>query len=205
MVFSAKICAERKARVKVLKELTSLSVCEITRKCNILRSSIYRMLKQTTNRKKTKSRGRPRKISEKDERHIAQTLIQLHKAEGTVSCSRVMSESEVDLSKISVWTARPALNRLGYYYLVARKKGLLCAKDLVQRSRFAKQMARTKPESFWTRDVCFYLNGVSFVHKYNPYSESCAPSCRVWQKKNEGMTAGCTSKGTHVGSGGKTV
>ena len=205
MVFSAKISAERKARVKVLKELTSLSVSEIARKCNISRSSIYRMLKQTTNRKKTKSSGRPRKISGKDERHMARTLIQLRKAEGTVSCSRVMSESGIDLSKISVWTARRALNRLGYYHLVARKKGLLSAKDLVLRSRFAKQMARTKPDSFWTRDVCFYLDGVSFVHKYNPCSESCAPGCRVWRKKKEGLTAGCTSKGTHMGSGGRTV
>ena len=98
MVFSAKICAERRARVKVLKELTSLSVSEIARKCNISRSSIYRMLKQMTNRKKTKSSGRPRKISEKDKRHNARTLIQRRKAEGTVSCSRVMSESGVDLS-----------------------------------------------------------------------------------------------------------
>ena len=99
MVFSAKICAERRARVKVLKEHTSLSVSEIARKCNISRSSIYRMLKQMTNRKKTKSSGRPRKISEKDKRHNARTLIQRRKAEGTVSCSRVMSESGVDLSK----------------------------------------------------------------------------------------------------------
>ena len=94
------------------------------------------------------------------------------------------------LLEISVWTARRALNLLGYYYLVARKKRLLSAKDMVLRSRFAKQMARTKPYSFWTRDVCFYLDGVSFVHKYNPNSESCAPGCCVWQKKNEGLTAG---------------
>lgn len=93
MVFSAKVTAEKKARVKVLNELTSLSVGEIARKCRISRSSVYRMLKQTKNRKKTKSNGRPRKISEKDERHIARTLMQLRKAEGTVSCSRVMSES----------------------------------------------------------------------------------------------------------------
>ena len=115
MVFSAKISAERKARVEVLKELTSLSVSEIGRRCNTSRSSVYRMLKQTTNRKKTKSRGRPREISEKDERHIARTLIHLCIAEGTVSCSRVMSESGIDLWKISVWTAWRALNRLGYH------------------------------------------------------------------------------------------
>ena len=110
MVFSAKISAERKARVKVLKELTSLSVSEIARKCNISRSSVYRMLKQTTNRKKTKSSGRPRKISGKDERDIARTLIQLRKAEGTVSCSRVMSESGINLSKISAWSGRHGMH-----------------------------------------------------------------------------------------------
>ena len=116
-----------------------------------------------------------------------------------------MSESGIDLSKISVWTARRVLNRLGYRYLLARKKGLLSSKDLIQRHQFAKQMAREKPDSFWTDDVCFYLDGVSFVHKYNQYSESCAPGCHVWRKKNEGLTPGCTAKGTHVGSGGRTV
>ena len=95
MVFSAEISVEKRLELK-------LSVSKIARNCNISRQSIYRMLTQTKNRKKTKSNGRPRKISEKDERHIARTLIQLRKAEGTVSCSRVMSESGNDLSKISV-------------------------------------------------------------------------------------------------------
>ena len=70
MVFSAKISAEKRARVKVLSEV-SLLVSEIVRKCNISRSSIYRMLRLTKSRKITKSSGRPWKISEKDERHIA--------------------------------------------------------------------------------------------------------------------------------------
>ena len=185
MVFNAEISAEKKAKVKVWNELTLLSLSEIARKCNISRSSVYRIIKQTDNKEKIKSNGRPRKMSEKDERHIARTLVQLRRTEGTISCSRLMAESGIDLSKISVWTARRTLNQLGYHFLVARKKGLLRPNDFVVRSRFAKQMARTKPDSFWTDDVCFYLDGVRFVHKYNPYSESCAPGCCVWRKKNE--------------------
>lgn len=154
MVFSAKISVEKRARVKVLSEVSSLLVSEIVRKCNISRSSIYRMLRLTKSRKITKSSGRPWKISEKDERHIAWTLIQLHKTEGTVSCSREMSESRIDLSKIlkiSVWMAQRALNWLGYHYLMAWKKGL------VLRIQFAKQMARTKPDSFWTSNVFLFI------------------------------------------------
>ena len=131
MVFKAEISAEKKAKVKVMNELTSLSVSEIARKCNVSRSSTYRVLKRKENKTKVKSGGRPRKISEKDERHIARTLLQLRRTDGTVSCSRVMSESGIDLSKISVWTARRVLNRLGYRYLLAQKKGLLSSKDLI--------------------------------------------------------------------------
>ena len=105
--------AEKKAKVKVWNELTLLPVSEIARKCNISRSSVYRIIKQTDNKEKNKSNGRPRKMSEKDERHIARTLAQLRRTEGTISCSRVMAESGIDLSKSCVWTAWRILNRLG--------------------------------------------------------------------------------------------
>ena len=105
--------AEKKAKVKVWNELTLLPVSEIARKCNISRSSVYRIIKQTDN-EKNKSNGRPQKMSEKDERHIARTLALLRRTEGTISCSRVMAESGIELSNISVWTARRTLNRFGY-------------------------------------------------------------------------------------------
>ena len=71
--------------------MTLLPVSEIARKCNISRSSVYRIIKQTFNKGKNKSNGRPRIMSEKDERHIARTLVQLRRTEGTISCSRVAS------------------------------------------------------------------------------------------------------------------
>ena len=79
MVFKAEISAEKKAKVEVMNELTLLSVSEIARKCNISSSSAYRILKRKENKAKAKSGGRPRKISEKDERHITQTLLQLRR------------------------------------------------------------------------------------------------------------------------------
>lgn len=207
MVFSTPISAEKRAVVKLLKG-TSTSVADIARTCSISRASAYRIIsarKDNDYAKCKKQTGRPRKLSSTDERHIQRTLVKLRKSEGSIPCSKIMAESGIDLSKISIWTTRRALNRLGYHFLVARKKGLLSQKDLVKRLHFAKRVKQTKPDSFWTETVCFYLDGVSFVHKYNPYSKSCAPACRIWRKANEGLSPGCTSKGSHVGSGGRTV
>ena len=170
MVFKTAISAEKRALVKVLRSKPCIPVNKIARKCSISRASVYRIL---TRRKYCGKRrtGRRKKLSITDERHIGRTLVQLRKSEGSISCSQIMAESGVDLSNISIWTARRALNRLGYHFLVARKKGLLSDNDLLRRLKFAKLMKHTKLNSFWTDTVCFYLDGVSFVHKYNPYSE----------------------------------
>ena len=52
-------------------------------------------------------------------------------------------------------------------------------------------------------DICFYLDGVSFYHKYNPLDDARAPQGKVWRKRKEGLSL--TAKGTHVGSGGRVV
>lgn len=205
MVFYVETSPEVKAEVKLLNEYTLLSASEIAKKCNISRASVYRIVTGTKRFKRKKSTGRRRKLSKKDERQIKRTLLKLRHTDGTVSCSRILAESGIDSSRISIWTGRRTLNRLGYRFLVSRKKGLLTSKDLVKRLKFAKAMKKTKPKAFWTDDVCFYLDGVSFVHKYNPYSDSIAPVSRIWRKPSEGLAPGCTSKGSHVGSGGRTV
>jgi transposase len=57
----------------------------------------------------------------------------------------------------------------------------------------------------WTKDVAFYLDGVSFTYKKNPKDQAVAPTGRVWRKANEGLIAGCTAKGKKCGTGGKTL
>lgn len=52
-------------------------------------------------------------------------------------------------------------------------------------------------------NICFYLEGVSFYHKYNPLDDARVPKGKIWRKRKEGLSV--TAKGTHVGSGGRVV
>ena len=62
------------------------------------------------------------------------------------------------------------------------KKGVLTNKDLKIRRKFARSMA-SKPVDYWTSDVAFYLDGVSFVYKSNPMGDVLKPKSRIWRKK----------------------
>ena len=66
-------------------------------------------------------------------------------------------------------------------------------------------MKRTVKESseFWTEDVAFYLERVSFVYKTNPLSKATEPKARVWRRKSEGLTV--TAKGSKDLAGGKRL
>ena len=69
-------------------------------------------------------------------------------------------------------------------------------------SRISK-VKRTYCNDFFMNDICFYLDGVSFYHKYNPLDNARAPKGKIWRKRKEGLSV--TAKGTHVGSGGRVV
>ena len=45
---------------------------------------------------------------------------------------------------------------------------------------------RQNPD-FWTNEVAFFLDGVSFIHKYNPQSGASCSKARVWRRKGEGL------------------
>jgi hypothetical protein len=55
-------------------------------------------------------------------------------------------------------------------------------------------MLKYPPENVWTKQVCFYLDASSFVHKTNSFNQARVPGAKVWRKKNEGLSIGCTSK-----------
>ena len=71
-------------------------------------------------------------FQKKDERKIKRNILKLPHTVRTVSCSRILVQSGVYSSRISIWTGRRTVNRLGYRFLVSRKKGLLTSKDLVK-------------------------------------------------------------------------
>ena len=94
------------------------------------------------------------------------------------------------------------VKRLGYGFFQSGKKGVLTKKDLKIRRRFARNV-KSKPENYWSSDVAFYLDGVSFVYKSNPMSDVLKPKIRVWRKKGEGLSL--TTKVSIDLAGGKQL
>ena len=95
-------------------------------------------------------------------------------------------------------TVRRLFNRKGYFFLQARKKGLISEVDKVKRVELARKMQANYPPPVWTETVTFYLDGVSFVYKTNPMDQARAPKGRVWRKKSEGLKQGCLAKGVKL-------
>jgi len=172
------------------------------------RSSIYRLKKQDAidfrkGKKQKRKGGRPRKITTREERIILRKLHALRRREGNFTSRRIMKES--GLVNISDRTLRRALNRRGYFSLQARKKGLITTMDRKKRYQFAKKTLKEEKEDVWTSKVSFFLDGVGFYYKRNPYDQARAPRGRIWRKKSEGLKLGCTAKGSKEGSGGKVL
>jgi hypothetical protein len=106
---------------------------------------------------------------------------------------------------VSESTISRFLNKEGYYYLQARKKGFLTKADMKKRRSFARRMQNEYSHDVWTQDIAFYLDGTGFAYKRNPLDQALAPKGRVWRKRSEGLTPGCTAKGQKTGTGGRVV
>ena len=63
-----------------------------------------------------------------------------------------------------------------------------------------KRVVAQNPQ-FWTHEVGFYLDAVSFVHKYNPRSGANINRWRVWRQKGEGLKL--RTKGSKDSAGGR--
>jgi hypothetical protein len=49
-----------------------------------------------------------------------------------------------------------------------------------------KKTLRDCPD-FYKNQISFYLDGVSFIHKFNPMQDACQTKSRVWRKRGEGL------------------
>ena len=56
-----------------------------------------------------------------------------------------------------------------------------------------KKILRECPD-FYVNHISFYLDGVSFIHKFNPMKDACQTESRVWRKLGEGLQL--TAKGS---------
>ena len=85
------------------------------------------------------------------------------------------------------------MNKEGFKYLQARKKGVLRETDLKKRLSFAKKMKREFSSNVWKEDINFFLDGVSFAYKRHPLDQGSSPKGRIWRKPGEGLDYGCTA------------
>ena len=49
-------------------------------------------------------------------------------------------------------------------------------KDKKHRKKFAQKMIKTHSPDVWQKEICFYLDGSSFVHKTNPADQARDPT-----------------------------
>ena len=176
MVYRRDIPAEKRAYVRYLRDKEHMKLEEIAQVCDISTSSVHRITSQKLPevlKKKRASRGRKRKLSLRQERLILRSIPVLREREGSFTSKRLMQYSRI--RGISDRTIRRLLNRNGYHYLQARKKGLMSASDRMKRVAFARRIINNYPPDVWTNKIAFYLDGVSFVYKSNPMDQARAP------------------------------
>ena len=209
MVFKRAVDFVTQARVDYLCQIQGLSTRKVAEMCNISRGSVCRITKErfsmTEKSKEHLKRGPAFKLTAKQGRQILRAVVCLRQREANFSSKRIMQEAGVSETEVSVRTVQRFLNSQGYHYLKARQKGLLTANDMRKKLQFARKMKRDYRPDVWTKQIGFYLDGVSFVYKRNPLDRARAPKAQIWRRKDEGLTTGCLAKGGKEGTGGNYV
>ena len=210
MVFTKQILASKRALEWYLNKYSHYSYRQIAQDCGISKTSVQRIcsveLPGTVKESSTSTRtGRPRQLSQRDLRLLLRTMKQLRKRNVHVTVKGLVEESGLNFDRASRRTYSRYLNELGYSYFSARRKGILLENDKKLRVKFARKMKRevARNSEFWTNEVSFYLDGVSFVHKYNPQSGAASNRSRVWRWKDEGLEV--TAKGSKELAGGRRL
>lgn len=96
---------------------------------NYSKATIYRHVRLPIDNddrhdKRKHNKGRPRKLSIREERILVRELRKLRTTIGYFCASRLRTAAGIS-PEVSLWTIRRALKRHGYSYLHSRKKGLL--------------------------------------------------------------------------------
>ena len=89
------------------------------------------------------------------------------------------------------------------FQFTTKEKGIVTVKNCKKRRSFSQKCLEKLRPDFCTKCVSFYLDGVSFTHKYNPTKDAKSSGSNSWQKRNEGLSI--TAKGKEEGAGGRTT
>ena len=102
-------------------------------------------------------------------------------------------------------TVRNLLKKKGYEFLHTRKEGLLKPKDLKKRLKFSRSIKEISKKNIWTEGISFYLDGLCYQLKCNPFDEAKSVESMTWQQRSDGLYPLCTAKHSHTGSGGRIL
>ena len=208
MVYRKPILPEQRALVLFLNHENSYSQRKIASIVKISKSSVFDIIKKANKRNKRivderKSKGgRPRLLSERDRRRLKRAVKKLRQSDPNFSVMEIVKASGINMKCASYRTFLRYIRTLGYGYYNSRRKGVLTAKDLKKRKKFARE-ALKKEDDYWTKEIAFYLDGVSFVYKGNPLSDVIKPKGRIWRKRSEGLQL--STKGSKELAGGKRL
>ena len=193
MVYRKPILPEQRALVLLLNHEKNYSQRQIASIVKISKSSVFDIIKKSNERnkqrivnKKESKRGRPRLLSERDKRRLKRVVKKLRQSDPNFSVMEIVKASGINMNCASYRTFLRYIRTLGYGYYNSRRKGVLIGKDLKKRKQFARE-ALQKEDSYWTKEIAFYLDGVSFVYKGNPLSDVIKPKGRIWRKRSEGL------------------
>ena len=107
--------------------------------------------------------GRPIKFTDRDDREVMRSMINLQRRNVNFTAKDVHEQS--GCSHVSYRTIVRAMNKHGYKHLQSRKKGMVTENDRKIRMRFAKNMVKHHTAEYWTKSVAFFnwMVLVSFI------------------------------------------
>ena len=176
-------------------------------KSTICRHMVLPISDKADKRKGNKNAGRKSKLTERDKRNIVRQVSVL-RSRGEVNFTVKRIKSMAGLThKVCDESVRLVLHKEELKYLNTARKGILKKSDLKKRVEYAhrvkKKFEKLGPSQFFKHGIAFYLDGVSFTHKYNPMDQARAPKKKLWRKKSERLAPGLTTKSNNIGVGGK--
>lgn len=201
MGFKAKLSSETRAYVRFGKEWKRFSVKQIIQQSHISRASLYCSLKQgkirenNQERQKKKTIGQPPKLGARKKSNYFYENCQNwgNQKENLLWSDLCSKQASVQDMFPSVYNVFFIAKDTGIYKHA--KRVCLTDKDLKKRLKFARKIKREYDDSLWTEQIAFFLDAVSFIHKFNPADQARAPWGRIWRKETEGLGLWMHSKG----------
>ena len=208
MVFKALLSPQQCAFAAYLREEKHYSMHQIAVRAKMSKTSVWRIVhgKRSQIRKVKVNHakcGRRKILTSRDRRKLSRSLIMLRQENPNFTVMDVVKRSGIPQDKANYRTFYREIRNLGYAYRQSRKKGILTENDLKVRRQFARSTLNDCSTDYWTNDVAFYLDGVSFVYKGNPMSDAIKPKNKIWRKRSEGLVM--TTKGSKNLAGGKRL